>query len=101
MRKAHRGVPILADLGRLCPSLTLQQVYRLTEHQHDDWIAGAGLGSQNMVLLETLQRLMASQPSMAGEEGGGWGWGRGGRGGNVGGNGAGAGVWQEWWEQTT
>ncbi|KAL6770143.1 hypothetical protein ACKKBG_A33770 [Auxenochlorella protothecoides x Auxenochlorella symbiontica] len=73
VRKAHRGVPILADLGRLCPSLTLQQVYRLTEHQHDDWIAGAGLGSQNMVLLETLQRLMASQPSMAdGDSGAEW-----------------------------
>ena len=68
MRKAHRGVPLLPDLGRLCPSLTLQQVYRLTEHQHDDWIAGAGLGSQNIVLLETLQRLMATQPGVDGRD---------------------------------
>lgn len=68
VRKAHRGVPLLPDLGKLCPSLTLQQVYRLTEHQHDDWIAGVGLGSQNIVLLESLQRLMAAQPGGAQDE---------------------------------
>jgi myosin-5 len=63
VRKALKGVDLLPDLGRLCPALTLQQVHRLTEHQHDDWLAGAGSGAggQNMVLLETLRRLMADQ----------------------------------------
>ena len=41
MRKAMKGVDITLDLARLCPALSLQQIYKLTEHQHDDWIAGA------------------------------------------------------------
>lgn len=40
MRKAMKGVDITLDLARLCPALSLQQIYKLTEHQHDDWIAG-------------------------------------------------------------
>jgi len=59
-RKALRGINVLQDLTRQCPSLTLQQVHRLTEHQHDDWLAGTGasMGSQTMVLLEMLRRFM-------------------------------------------
>ena len=59
-RKALKGIDIMPDLLRLCPALTLQQVARLTEHQHDDWLAGAGAssGSQTLVLLEDLRRLM-------------------------------------------
>lgn len=59
VRKAHRGVDILQDLGRLCPALTLQQVHRLTEYQHDDWIGNSGTTS--LALLETLRRLMGEQ----------------------------------------
>jgi myosin V len=59
-RKALRGINVLQDLTRQCPALTLQQVHRLTEHQHDDWLAGTGafMGSQTLVLLEMLRRLM-------------------------------------------
>ena len=59
-RKALRGINVLPDLARQCPALTLQQVHRLTEHQHDDWLAGAGsaVGSQTLVLLDTLRKLM-------------------------------------------
>jgi myosin V len=59
-RKALRGINILPDLVRLCPALTLQQVHRLSEHQHDDWLGGAGVaaGTQTLVLLEDLRRLM-------------------------------------------
>lgn len=39
----------------MCPSLTLQQIYKLTEHHHDDWITG-GQGPNTIVLLETLKR---------------------------------------------
>jgi myosin-5 len=59
-RKALRNINVLQDLTRQCPSLTLQQVHRLTEHQHDDWLAGTGasMGSQTLVLLEMLRRFM-------------------------------------------
>jgi myosin-5 len=59
-RKALRGINVLQDLTRQCPALTLQQVHRLTEHQHDDWLAGTGasVGSQTLVLLEKLRSLM-------------------------------------------
>jgi myosin-5 len=60
-RKAARGVDVLPDLGRLCPALTLQQVSRLTEHAHDDWLAGAGGGREALALLGTLRQLMAEQ----------------------------------------
>lgn len=122
-----RGADVTLNLARLCPALSLQQIYRLTEHQHDDWIAGgllffwvdgvvwqAGqaclhdrattrltntglwpscgpkpsitspystnsalpslgtgasttMGSQSIVLLETLRRLMDEQAERAGE----------------------------------
>ena len=35
-----QGFDITPDLRRMCPSLTLQQIYKLTEHHHDDWITG-------------------------------------------------------------
>lgn len=44
MRKAMKGVDITLDLARLCPALSLQQIYKLTEHQHDDWIMGEAHG---------------------------------------------------------
>lgn len=55
---------VLGNLNKQCPALTLQQVARLTEHQHDDWLAGAGsgVGTQTLALLETLQRLIAKGP---------------------------------------
>ncbi len=58
-----QGVDISPDLARLCPALSLQQVYRLTEHQHDDWIVGMRGGTQDIVLLETLRRLMHERSS--------------------------------------
>lgn len=71
MRKAMKGVDITLDLARLCPALSLQQIYKLTEHQHDDWIVAAGtsVGTQNIVLLETLKRLMDEQQARAAGQG--------------------------------
>ena len=59
-RKAQRSIPVLPDLTRQCAALTLQQVHRLTEHQHDDWLAASGsaMGNQTLMLLEALRRLM-------------------------------------------
>ena len=67
-RKAQRNIPVLPDLTRQCHSLTLQQVHRLTEHQHDDWLAGAGaaMGTQTLVLLDTLRRLMTENQARIG-----------------------------------
>ncbi|KAI3425379.1 hypothetical protein D9Q98_009143 [Chlorella vulgaris] len=66
VRKALRDVDIYADLARSCPSLSLQQVYKLTEHQHDDWIVAASSGRESIALLETLRRLMAEQRARSG-----------------------------------
>lgn len=41
----------------MCPSLTLQQVYKLTEHHHDDWITGSQT-TDTLVLLQTLKRIV-------------------------------------------
>ncbi|KAI7836877.1 hypothetical protein COHA_009277 [Chlorella ohadii] len=72
IRKAYRGVDIVADLARSCPALSLQQVYRLSEHQHDDWLGSEGAsGRESIGLLETLKRLMAEQQARMGGGGGG------------------------------
>ena len=39
--KAARGEGVAEELGRLCPLLSSQQLYRLTEHHHDDWALSA------------------------------------------------------------
>ena len=59
-RKAFKGIDILPDLLRLCPSLTPQQIVKLTEHQHDDWLGayGSSSGSQTLVLLDELRRVL-------------------------------------------
>ena len=55
-RRASRGVDIAPLLSASCGALTVQQVYRLSEHQHDDWLGGmAAVGSQTVVLLEALK----------------------------------------------
>lgn len=41
----------------MCPSLTLQQIYKLTEHHHDDWITGSQ-STDTIVLLKTLKRVV-------------------------------------------
>ena len=41
----------------MCPSLTLQQIYKLTEHHHDDWITG-NQTTDTLVLLQTLKRVV-------------------------------------------
>jgi hypothetical protein len=50
-----QGFDITPDLRRMCPGLTLAQVYKLTEHHHDDWITG-GASTDTLVLLQTLKR---------------------------------------------
>ena len=40
-RIAERGGEPLATLRAAAPGLTLQQLYKLTEHHHDDWAVGA------------------------------------------------------------
>ncbi len=53
-----QGLDITGDLRSMCPALTLQQLYRLTEYQHDDWITG-GQNSNTLGLLETIKRIVA------------------------------------------
>ncbi len=45
-RMAERGAgagEVVAALRACAPSLSLQQLYKLTEHQHDDWAESAPL----------------------------------------------------------
>jgi len=52
-----QGMDITGDLRSMCPALTLQQLYRLTEYQHDDWITG-GQNTDTLGLLETIKRIV-------------------------------------------
>ena len=54
-----QGFDITPDLRRMCSSLTLQQIYKLTEHHHDDWITGSQT-TDTLVLLQTLKRVVDS-----------------------------------------
>lgn len=54
---AVQGFDVTGDLRSMCPALTLQQLYRLTEYQHDDWITG-GQNSDTMRLLEIIKGLI-------------------------------------------
>ena len=56
---AAQGFDITPDLRRMCSSLTLQQIYKLTEHHHDDWITGSQT-TDTLVLLQTLKRVVDS-----------------------------------------
>ena len=62
-----QGFDITPDLRRMCPSLTLQQIYKLSEHHHDDWITAVGdnQGTKTIVLLETLKRAVDSSGGTA------------------------------------
>ena len=62
VRKAAKGFDVMVDLKRMCPKLTPQQIYRLTEQHHDDWIAGLPGSTSNytIVLLELLKRCVKS-----------------------------------------
>ncbi|KAK9865078.1 hypothetical protein WJX84_008101 [Apatococcus fuscideae] len=60
VRKASKGFDIGHDLRRMCPNLTPPQIYKLTEHHHDDWITGGG-GTNTIALLETLKRAADAQ----------------------------------------
>ena len=51
-----QGFDITPDLRRSCPGLTLAQVYKLTEHGHDDWLIGGAPSTDTLVLLQTLKR---------------------------------------------
>lgn len=53
-----QGMDITSDLRRMCPALTLQQLYRLTEYHHDDWIATGGQSTDTILLLEALKRIV-------------------------------------------
>lgn len=53
-----QGFDITPDLRRMCPSLTLQQIYKLTEHHHDDWITTGSQTTDILVLLQTLKRIV-------------------------------------------
>ena len=58
-----QGFDITPDLRRMCSSLTLQQIYKLTEHHHDDWITGSQT-TDTIVLLQTLKRVVDSTVSL-------------------------------------
>ena len=55
--RGAQGFDITPDLRRMCPALSLQQVYKLTEHHHDDWITGSQT-TDTLVLLQTLKRIV-------------------------------------------
>lgn len=57
LANGEQGFDITPDLRRMCPSLTLQQIYKLTEHHHDDWITGSQ-STDTIVLLKTLKRVV-------------------------------------------
>lgn len=69
---AMQGFDITPDLRRMCPSLTLQQIYKLSEHHHDDWITAVGdnQGTKTIVLLETLKRAVESSGGPKGGQAG-------------------------------
>ncbi len=57
-RKARSGVGIRSSIQK-CSALTLQQIYRLAESQHDDWLSGAfPVGSERKTLLEALKYML-------------------------------------------
>lgn len=61
-RKARAGVGIKSAI-RKCSALTLQQIYRLAELQHDDWLSSAyTVGSERKTLLEALKSML-EEPS--------------------------------------
>lgn len=52
------GVGIRSSIQK-CSALTLQQIYRLAESQHDDWLSGAfPVGSERKTLLEALKYML-------------------------------------------
>lgn len=52
-----QGHDIMPDLRRMCPSLTLPQLHRLTEHHHDDWIVTGEQSTETILLLDNLKRI--------------------------------------------
>lgn len=52
----------MPDLARTCPSLTLQQVQRLTQCHHDDWVGHDGPSGAGRGLLLWLQQQSDEQP---------------------------------------
>lgn len=57
-RKARSGVGIKSSILK-CSALTLQQIYRLAESQHDDWLSSAfPAGSERKTLLEALKSML-------------------------------------------
>eukprot|EP00887_Chlorella_sp_A99_P002927 scaffold24.g2927.t1 len=64
-RRASRAVELAPVLGSTCSALEMQQVIRLTEHAHDDWLGDRNAGGQTVVLLEALRLLMASHQAHA------------------------------------
>ena len=52
-----QGMDVTGDLRRMCPALTLQQMYRLTEYHHDEWISG-GQSGDTIHLLEAIKRIV-------------------------------------------
>lgn len=47
----------MGDLREACPALTLQQIYKLTEHHHDDWISDDHQ-NQTFALLDALKAVV-------------------------------------------
>ncbi|KAK9796643.1 hypothetical protein WJX73_007169 [Symbiochloris irregularis] len=63
VRRAAKGAgDITAWLRGSFSALTLQQIYRLTEHHHDDWITG-GQMTGTVGLLETLKGIVEQSSS--------------------------------------
>jgi len=63
MRKHVNGMDVMADLARVCPALTLQQVQRLTQFHHDDWVGhDAGPSGAGLDLLRFLQQRGDAEP---------------------------------------
>jgi hypothetical protein len=63
IRKHVKGMDVMQDLARVCPSLTLQQVQRLTQCHHDDWVGhDSGPSGAGLDLLRALQHRADQEP---------------------------------------
>jgi len=62
IRKHVKGMDVMQDLARVCPSLTLQQVHRLTQCHHDDWVGHDAPSSHGLVLLRWMQQQADQEP---------------------------------------
>ena len=58
VRRARSGIDIFGERASIYDSLSLNQLYTLAKHQHDDWNATLDNNTDRKVLLEAINRLV-------------------------------------------